>query len=293
MKLKINSTGVLNNPTSQSQSAIPRKGEFSSKGDFASVLANSNQKGTAVNNDVIGSLSNLRSSPKNSKNSMGKDDFLKLFVAQLKNQDPLKPKDGAEIASQLAQFNSVEQMVNVNKTLERIEHQSAEDQQFKMLAYVGKQAFIDNNKVSFNGEAVRNLSAVSTSVLLNAEMQVVDSDGNVVFTKNLGALKSGRTDLEWKGLNTSGEKVKPGTYSVSVVSRDGNEEYPVKVETGVMIKGLDVSSGKTALTTENGSIDLLKIKSIKEADSEHPIASLNKVKQSKEKDNLLEEKVSK
>ena len=50
-----------------------------------------------------------------------------------------------------------------------------------------------------------------------------------------------------------------------------------------MIKGLDVSSGKIALTTENGSIDLLKIKSIKEADSEHPIASLNKVKQSEEK----------
>ena len=49
-----------------------------------------------------------------------KDTFLQLLVAQLKNQDPLKPQDGSEFVAQLAQFSELEQMINVNTNLESI-----------------------------------------------------------------------------------------------------------------------------------------------------------------------------
>jgi len=48
---------------------------------------------------------------------MGKDDFLKLLVLQLQNQDPLEPMKNEEYLAQLAQFNSLEQMQNLNKTM--------------------------------------------------------------------------------------------------------------------------------------------------------------------------------
>lgn len=51
---------------------------------------------------------------------LGKDEFLKLLVAQMKNQDPLNPMDGQQMAAQLAQFSSVEQLVTANETLEAI-----------------------------------------------------------------------------------------------------------------------------------------------------------------------------
>lgn len=51
---------------------------------------------------------------------MGKDAFLQLLVAQMKNQDPLNPTDGAQMATQLAQFSSVEQLENANSTLTEI-----------------------------------------------------------------------------------------------------------------------------------------------------------------------------
>lgn len=59
--------------------------------------------------------------PSNPLGSMGKDDFLKLLVAQMRNQDPLSPSDGKEMAAQLAQFSSVEQLVTVNDTLSQIQ----------------------------------------------------------------------------------------------------------------------------------------------------------------------------
>lgn len=52
--------------------------------------------------------------------AMGKDEFVKLLVTEMKNQDPLSPMDGKELAAQLAQFSSVEQLVNVNTKLDGV-----------------------------------------------------------------------------------------------------------------------------------------------------------------------------
>ena len=52
--------------------------------------------------------------------ALGKDEFLKLLVAQMKHQDPLNPMNGQEMAAQFAQFSSVEQLVNMNDTLAKI-----------------------------------------------------------------------------------------------------------------------------------------------------------------------------
>jgi flagellar basal-body rod modification protein FlgD len=50
--------------------------------------------------------------------AMGKDEFVKLLITQMKNQDPMNPMDGKDLAAQLAQFSSVEQLININAKLD-------------------------------------------------------------------------------------------------------------------------------------------------------------------------------
>lgn len=59
----------------------------------------------------------LEKSGRKVKNTLGKDDFLKLLVVQLENQDPTRPLDDKEFIGQMAQFSSLEQMAEINKTL--------------------------------------------------------------------------------------------------------------------------------------------------------------------------------
>ncbi len=58
-----------------------------------------------------------QSGSRTTHNEMGKDQFMLLLLAQLRNQDPLKPMEDREFIAQLAQFNMVEQMQQMNEGL--------------------------------------------------------------------------------------------------------------------------------------------------------------------------------
>jgi len=51
---------------------------------------------------------------------LGKDAFLKILLAQMRNQDPMNPADGTAMIAQLAQFSSLEQMQNLNNKIDQL-----------------------------------------------------------------------------------------------------------------------------------------------------------------------------
>jgi flagellar basal-body rod modification protein FlgD len=61
---------------------------------------------------------------KTASNKADSNTFMTLLVAQLKNQDPLAPQEGTEFIAQLAQFNSLEQLISINDRLNQLVNQS-------------------------------------------------------------------------------------------------------------------------------------------------------------------------
>ena len=74
----------------------------------------------AVENAVNTYNKTLVQEGRKTSNELGKDDFLKLLITQLQNQDPTSPMENTEFISQMAQFSSLEQMTNMSTSFERM-----------------------------------------------------------------------------------------------------------------------------------------------------------------------------
>ena len=75
---------------------------------------------SGVNSSSTGGTTTTQTTERTIKNELGKDDFLKLLIAQLTNQDPLDPLKDQDFIAQMAQFTALEQTTNMAKGIETL-----------------------------------------------------------------------------------------------------------------------------------------------------------------------------
>ncbi|MGE8639977.1 MAG: FlgD immunoglobulin-like domain containing protein, partial [Achromobacter sp.] len=157
------------------------------------------------------------------------DQFLKLLVTQLQNQDPLNPMQNAELTSQLAQISTVEGITNLKNTMLAISGQIDVSQSMNAVAMIGKGVLIPGSKVKVGVDGDNAAERVVTPYGLDlqgdaqkVQVRISDSNGAVVRTIEMGEQKTGVYTLNWDGKNDSGVALDAGAYTVSVLATDGD-----------------------------------------------------------------------
>jgi flagellar basal-body rod modification protein FlgD len=87
--------------------------------------------------DVSSYQSGSKMQTRKVSSELGKDDFLKLLVTQLQNQDPMNPMDDMNFIGQMAQFSSLEQMLNVSNHVEAIKEGLNSNATTQAMLYLG------------------------------------------------------------------------------------------------------------------------------------------------------------
>lgn len=130
------------------------------------------------------STENVTKASKKNGGELGKDDFLKLMIAQLQYQDPLSPMDNTQMIAQMAQFTSVEQLANIK------------DQLTAMSQSLGSSSGLIGKIVSWSGETKTGNYDINTGkaeVIQTVDSGLVDS---VIVRSGVHYLKVGDKEIE-------------------------------------------------------------------------------------------------
>ena len=190
--------------------------------------------------------------------SMGKDDFLQLLVTQLQAQDPLNPMDSTGFTAQLAQFSSLEELQNINKTLGGVSssqsiltYSQAVDFIGKQIQAVGDQLYLDGSQSSVPIEF--NLDQDAAGVYIN----IYDQYGQYVQNIDAGPMSAGQQHVSWDGMRLSGGQAAQGTYRYEVMATDdqGGVVQTTSFTTGT-VSGVYYKNGLAYLLTASQEIPM-------------------------------------
>lgn len=179
-----------------------------------------------------------RDERKTGQGTLGKDDFMKLLIAQLQNQDPTNPMKDNEFIAQMAQFSALEQTMNLTKAFEKFAESQNQSQLIQYNSFVGKE--IKWHKVAEepdeDGKPVitEGTGTITSIKYVNGSVVFTMDDGQELSPGNISEVLSG-------GMNSNslveasmligktvgyldGETEKTGTVT-SVSNKDGKLLY--------------------------------------------------------------------
>jgi flagellar basal-body rod modification protein FlgD len=211
---------------------------------------------------TIGSITNTAAGTAQSTSatkSLGKDDFLKMLLAQLKNQDPLNPLDGTDFAAQLAQFSSLEQLTNMSTELSTLGLYQMTASNVQAVGLIGKEVTArGDNTVKAAGAPV-SLSYELPADASTVSVKIYNEAGDLVKTIDGGTQNDGVNSVTW---NCSDAPAGNYTFDVDAKDAGGNAITATTITSG-QVTAVHFKDNAIMLTVNGRDIAFSDIVSVK------------------------------
>jgi flagellar basal-body rod modification protein FlgD len=197
--------------------------------------------------------------------TLGKDDFLKLLVTQLQNQDPLNPTDSSQFVAQLAQFSSLEQLSNVNDNLKTVQLFDQSINNAQAVNFVGKTIKASGSMFELGSGETYEIQYQLGEDADAVYVSIYNSSGEAIKKIEMDQMTAGAQSVIWNGKDENGNAVPAGTYSFSVQAKNKDGE---SMATAAYIKetvtGVSYHNGSTYLLAKGVEIPYSAIMEVTE-----------------------------
>jgi len=151
--------------------------------------------------------------------ALTQEDFMNLFLAQMKTQSPLKPFDSGEMMQQMSQLNAFSATKELENTIKMMNANLGRSQVVSATQLIGKRVAIVSDKspleTGADGKLGLDGSAIVPGNASDITIEIKDSSNKVVKTIKLPASSSGVVDFHWDGLDADGKPMPTDFYNIS------------------------------------------------------------------------------
>ena len=197
--------------------------------------------------------------------ALGKDQFLQLLMAQLRNQDPTCPVDGQAFVSQLAEFSGLEQLQGVSARLDSLLLAQAASNQTQTANLVGKDVVFATDGVTLPAIGGCTVSGELSGETASVTVTIADEHGKTVRTLNLGAAGKGPLDVPWDGRDDAGVPLPAGDYRVTLAAADeSGRSVDVELRGRGRVTGVSFANGYAELLVDGRKVKLADVLEIVE-----------------------------
>jgi flagellar basal-body rod modification protein FlgD len=185
-------------------------------------------------------------------NELGKEDFLKLMIVQLTQQDPMNPQNSTEYVAQLAQFTSLERMVNMERTMEHVALAATATNSTLAVGFIGKTVMASGDQVTLGKTGGTQIAFNLAKDAPDVTVEIRSEDGELIKSFEMSG-KEGENKLSWDGMTDDGKRAYAGEYTISVKASDvkGNE-IGVYTQVQETVKSVSFKGGFPELVMESG-----------------------------------------
>ena len=222
----------------------------------------------ALNFDPVGDVIAARDAQAQAQElpgGLGRDEFLKLLVAQLENQNPLEPAKDTEFVAQLATFSSLEQLISANDNLTALAVGQSNLINSQALGLIGKDALVEA------GDEIRIAQGNPDQIVYAlprqanaATLTIYDENGTPLRVFDLQTTPNGRIELDWDGTDAQGNAVADGSYRFEVNATDAEgEPLALALFRSLPIEGVNFGSEGVSLVSGDQTISFATILEIR------------------------------
>ncbi|MGI1677410.1 MAG: flagellar hook assembly protein FlgD [Cellvibrionaceae bacterium] len=233
---------------------------------------------SAISGADASALDHLNITKKNEEeaksNELGQTAFLELMIAQLSNQDPLKPQENGEFIAQLAQFSSVEGIERLNSNFEGFAGNFASNRALEASSLVGRSVTIPGDTTYLVEGQLTAATAEIPSTTTDLSVNIYAESGELVQQFPVGFHTAGDASMRWDGLNlevdgeivsNTGGRTTPlpaGEYRFEVTATQSGETQELATAVSANVNSVSVeANGNITLNLAGvGPINLSDVK---------------------------------
>lgn len=219
---------------------------------------------TLQNTSILDSLGLAQTgASKTDRNKLNQEQFLKLMVTQLKNQDPTKPMENGQFLGQIAQFSTVTGIQDLQSSFGQLAGALQSNQALQASGLVGRTVLVPGSigllGTSLNGAV--DLPASTTDLAVN----VYNATGQLVRRLELGPQTSGLARFSWDGIGDKGQQLPPGVYQLKAEARIDGRTAGVDTLVSSTVQSVTLGKEGQGLSVNLpgvGSVPLTSVKQI-------------------------------